>query len=207
MIRFVRVIFFLCIIASPHAALASCSMPEKSYFETSRLYDIATALLMAGAFIYFIAAKSYPEKYKMSRKKTVALYAAIFIVLCIIPYASRPTCCLAERHQATSYRSNSDCGCCCFERPPVKLGEREEELQQKAEDGDAAALYELGLFYFANSYSDEDDEIGLKWLRKAAEGGNKDAQQYIASGAFGMANAAEKKKWQDVIDAEKNKPR
>lgn len=141
-----------------------------------------------------------------SWKKRLVIDAIIVLVLSAIALASRPECCVAKGMREP-WMSDDGCGCVCVYVPPVRLGQREQALKQNALEGDVAAQYEIGRFYFENSHSMNDDNTGLEWWRKAAEGGSRKAQKQMSLGAYGYAKDAERKKWQDVIDAEKNKQR
>ena len=135
----------------------------------------------------------------ISRKKILVIHAVVSITLFSLAYLSRPQCCMAVKMRQNFLMSDQYCGCVCIEVPKIELGAIEKEFEKKAQDGDAAAQYEIGRFYFANSHSYEQDKIGLEWWRKAAENGNKDAQMEMSLGAYGHATAAEKKKWHDVV--------
>ena len=58
---------------------------------------------------------------------------------------------------------------------PVKEPEIK-ALRETAEQGDAAAQYDLGSMYFYGEEIPKDDAEAVKWLRKAAEQGYVEAQ-------------------------------
>lgn len=55
-------------------------------------------------------------------------------------------------------------------------------LRQAAEQGDAAAQFDLGVKYSHGRGVPEDDAEGMRWYRKAAEQGHADAQYRLAVG-------------------------
>lgn len=67
-------------------------------------------------------------------------------------------------------------GCLVF-LPPAAMAQNDPDpaLVTKAEQGDAAAQKKLGEFYFGR----KDNQNGLKWLKKAADGGSADAQNSL----------------------------
>jgi len=60
--------------------------------------------------------------------------------------------------------------------PPRLTLSEVSELQAKAEKGDLIAQYALGKAYEGGKGITENDELAVKWYRKAAEQGNSDAQ-------------------------------
>lgn len=152
--------------------------------------------------IYLGTIAVYAAGLKLSPKMRVAFRLVLLVAFLAIAYASRPPCCMAHPMRSV-FRMSTDsyCGCICVDYPDVTLGKHEKALEEKAQSGDAAAQYELGRFYFENSYTFKDDKTGLEWWRKAAAAGNKEAQKQLASGAYGYVHKAEKKKWQDIYAA------
>ena len=67
------------------------------------------------------------------------------------------------------------CGCRTTSTPEDKA----EQYRKAAEQGDAAAQYELGYCYFFGEGVEQDMAESVKWWRKAAEQGDAKAQSRL----------------------------
>lgn len=182
--------FVASVIISPFAIAGS-------YFIFKSEIPFLWTILVCAA-IGFGAAKLHEMEIKHSPKRRLIIHFVIIVTVLALAHFSRPACCPAMRMREGGV-FYFECGCICRDTPkPVELDSRERDLEEKANNGDDAAQYELGSFYFENSYTPEDDRKGLEWWLKAAAGGNKDAQKQLASGAYGYVQGSERKKWQDM---------
>lgn len=53
------------------------------------------------------------------------------------------------------------------------------EIRNHAENGDANAQYFLGRMYYYGDGAEQSDTKAIEWLKKSAEQGNTDAQDFI----------------------------
>jgi uncharacterized protein len=69
-------------------------------------------------------------------------------------------------------------------RPTSTRGDTLKAVRQRAEQGDAAAQWNLGFMYSSGQGLPQDDGQAVEWYRKAAEQGNAGAQHSLALAHF-----------------------
>lgn len=169
-----------------------------SYFVFKSETPFLLTVLVCGA-IGFAAVKVHTAEFKFSPPRRFILHFAIVMTLLTLASASRPTCCPAVRMREIRAFYFECSSCLCRDTPkPVTLGPHEIDLEERASNGDATAQFDLGRFYFENSYTQDDDRKGLEWLLKAAAGGNREAQKQLGAGGYGYVQGPERKKWKDM---------
>jgi TPR repeat protein len=84
-----------------------------------------------------------------------------------------------------------------------------EDLQQRADSGDLAAQFELGLCYYNDPGQDSLSVEALHWFRLAADQGDARSQRYLGlcynNGVGGQINLREAVKWY-LLAANQNDP-
>lgn len=128
--------------------------------------------VLAYLAIYFGTSKIHAMEVVWPWKRRVFLHFAIILMLMPLVYASRPTCCPARHISELTY----SCGCLCYKKASLTIGPEEKALEQKALNGDIAAQCKIGWFYLRNSYTMEEHNKGLEWLRKAGKSCDKPAK-------------------------------